>query len=64
MFNRVRFCFLNETPWSDPDKFYAPRKRPELFSAGVELEATLCSDGVWRVLECETRKQIEKVIYL
>jgi hypothetical protein len=65
MFNRARFCFLNETPWCDPDKFYAPRKRDnEKASTGEALEATLCSDNVWRVLELETKLQIERVIYL
>lgn len=65
MFNRARFCFLNKTPWSDPDSFKAPKKRtnPDL-SSGEILEAELCSDGVWRVLELETKLKIARIIYL
>jgi len=64
MFNRARFCFLNAPSFSgDEDDFRKPGKLPiyQPFDhrfTGVDLEATLCADNVWRVLDCEAVAQL------
>jgi hypothetical protein len=65
MFNRARFCFLDQFNASGDD-FLGPKNLPQMAEtfSGVCLEATLCPDNVWRVLEAQTQAQIERVIYL
>lgn len=50
----------------DGDCFPDPQRLPRVNEnlTGPCLEATLCEDGIWRVLELEIRGQIESVIYL
>lgn len=60
MFNRARFCFfdhLNEAGFTCPN----PRRLPSCLQdpVGELLEATLCTDDVWRVLDCSVLAQLE-----
>jgi len=63
MFNRARFCFLEAPCFGDENGFGKPRKveRYQSFDhrfTGITLEATLCTDKVWRVLDCEAVAQL------
>lgn len=64
MFNRDRFCFLNASGFSEGGGGFEKSGRVEKYQpfdhrfTGITLEATLCTDKVWRVLDCEAVAQL------